>query len=191
MVGRMGRLVEDLLEISQIASGRLAIDIELEEIDLAALVREVAARFAPAAERAGSAVAVSGLDRCPGRWDRLRLEQVVIQLLSNALKYGAGHPVEVTLGADGGVAHLTVRDHGLGIDPAVREQIFQRFERAVSTRHYGGFGLGLWIAREVAEAHGGRIFVESEPGKGASFTLVLPSGPSRQAAEASPAGPHA
>ncbi|WP_052518412.1 PAS domain-containing sensor histidine kinase [Archangium violaceum] len=173
-VGRLGVLVDELLDVSRITSGRLV--LRPEALDLAELVREVAGRFRPEAERAGCTLRV----RVPGpvvsRWDRLRLEQVLSNLLSNALKYGAGQPVEVALSTSGERAHLHVRDEGIGIEPAVQARIFERFERAVSDRHYGGLGLGLWITREIVTAMGGTIHVESVPGQGASFLVTLPRG---------------
>jgi signal transduction histidine kinase len=98
-------------------------------------------------------------------------------LLSNAAKYGAGRPVEVTVSSDSETSRLTVRDHGIGIDLEHQARIFDRFERAVSVRHYGGLGLGLWIVRQIVEAHGGSISVESSPGKGSAFTVELPRQP--------------
>ncbi|MFY0526898.1 ATP-binding protein [Archangium gephyra] len=171
---RLGVLVDELLDVSRITSGRLV--LHPEELDLAELVREVAGQLRPEAERAGCALSV----RVPGpvvsRWDRLRLEQVLSNLLSNALKYGAGHPVEVALSTSGERVHLRVRDEGIGIEPEVQERIFERFERAVSDRNYGGLGMGLWITREIVTAMGGTIHVESAPRRGATFTVDLPRG---------------
>jgi len=111
-----------------------------------------------------------------GHWDRLRLEQVVTNLLTNAIKYGAGKPIDVAVERAPSLARLTVRDQGIGISAEDQARIFQRFERAVSTRHFGGFGLGLWISKNLVEAHGGRIHVVSQPGAGATFTVELPTG---------------
>src|SRR5262249_15142027 len=114
--------------------------------------------------------------RVGGRWDRLRLEQVVLNLLSNAMKYGAGEPIDIdiTLEPGTGRARLTVRDHGIGIAPEALAQIFDRFERAVSSRHYGGLGLGPYIRRLILGALGGTVRVESMLGAGALFTVELP-----------------
>jgi signal transduction histidine kinase len=109
-----------------------------------------------------------------GHWDRLRLEQVVSNLIANAIKYGAGRPVEVRVSRGGSYALLEVRDHGIGVAEEDHDRIFQRFERAISGAHYGGFGLGLWISREIVLAQGGFIELESAPGKGATFTVRLP-----------------
>ncbi|HEY0095550.1 MAG TPA: HAMP domain-containing sensor histidine kinase, partial [Archangium sp.] len=171
-VSRLGVLVAELLDVSRITSGRLV--LHPEELDLAGLVREVAERLRPEAARAECALRV----RVPGpvvsRWDRLRLEQVLSNLLSNALKYGAGQPVEVALSTSGARVFLRVRDEGIGIETAAQERIFERFERAVSDRHYGGLGMGLWITREIVTAMGGTIHVESAPEQGATFIVELP-----------------
>jgi signal transduction histidine kinase len=112
-----------------------------------------------------------------GEWDVLRLEQVVTNLLSNALKFGAGCPVSLRVEEAAGWARLTVRDGGIGMDEHVRSRIFGRFERGVSERHYGGLGLGLFITHQVVEALGGHIRVESVPGRGSTFTVELPCTP--------------
>jgi signal transduction histidine kinase len=104
----------------------------------------------------------------------MRIAQVVTNLLSNACKYGSGKPVEVTVEPAGERAVLTVRDHGIGIQTEHLERIFECFARAVPPRHYGGLGLGLYITRQVVEAHGGTIRAESEVGAGATFVVDLP-----------------
>ncbi|MCO5171222.1 MAG: ATP-binding protein [Planctomycetes bacterium] len=173
-VERLGALVANLLDISRIAAHRL--DLRLEEVDLGAVVQEVVARARDDARRGGCELNVRVAPALRGRWDRRRLEQVVSSLLSNALKYGAGAPVDVEVlpGPAGDEARLVVRDRGIGIAPEDQRRIFERFERAVSERNYGGFGLGLWISRQVVEAMGGRIEVESAVGQGATFTAHLP-----------------
>jgi signal transduction histidine kinase len=114
-----------------------------------------------------------------GFWDPLVVEQIASNLLSNATKFGGDQPVEVTLFADDDNAHLVVTDHGIGIEPEAQERIFRRFERAVPDEQYGGFGIGLWVARQAAEAHGGRIRVSSAPGAGSTFVVDLPREPQR------------
>ena len=170
-VDRLSRLVTSLLDISRISAGRL--DLELEEVDLAEVAREVAARFEDEARRVGCTIRLRADAPLVGRWDRMRLDQVVTNLLSNALKYGAGKPVEVIAEGDGPRAVLSVRDHGIGISEADQRRIFQRFERAVSKRNYGGFGLGLWIVRQIVESLGGVVRVQSAPGGGSLFTVEL------------------
>jgi signal transduction histidine kinase len=171
-VTRLAELMDGLLDVSRISTGRLR--IQREELDLTALVQEVVARFVPEAERAGCALDVRPAAPCVGSWDRVRLEQVVSNLLSNALKYGAGRPVHVHVEQEAGLARLWVRDEGIGIDEASHSRIFQKFERAVSERHYGGLGLGLYVVRTLVEAMGGTIRVESQPGEGATFIVELP-----------------
>jgi signal transduction histidine kinase len=126
------------------------------------------------ADRARSTLRVDVEGVLLGRWDRLRLEQVVSNLLSNALKYGAGKPVHVRVEQRFGRAHLVVRDEGIGIAAEHLPRIFGRFERAVESEHFGGLGLGLYITRYLVEALGGTIRVTSEPGQGATFEVSLP-----------------
>ncbi len=169
---RLEQLVGELLDVSRITAGRLKLD--RERCDLGAVAREVVERFADELALAGCALALSCDGEVVGCWDRLRLDQVVTNLLSNAIKYGRGKPIDLEVARDGERARLTVRDRGIGIDPGHHARIFGRFERAVSERHYGGFGLGLWIVRQIVENHGGSIALESAPGQGARFTVELP-----------------
>src|SRR5262249_54922925 len=126
------------------------------------------------AERAGCPVKLQGAQTVPGRWDRLRVGQVVTNLLSNAIKFGGGRPVEIEVALAGDLARLRVRDHGVGVAPEARGRIFGRFERASSDQHYPGLGLGLWITKQIVDACGGTIAVESQPGKGSTFIVELP-----------------
>ena len=169
---RIARLVEMLLDVSRIHAGRL--DIEIEQVDLSALVPEVAARFTAELTRANCTLGLLIAPSVVGAWDRLRLDQVITNLLSNAIKFGPGKPIEVGLESVGACARLWVRDHGIGIAPERQRHIFGRFERAVPSRSYGGLGLGLYISRTIVEALGGTIKVESEPGEGSTFTVELP-----------------
>jgi signal transduction histidine kinase len=169
---RLGELVNRLLDVSRVGEGPM--DLVRDEVDLAALAEEVAARFADAALEAGSSLEVDARSPVRGPWDRLRLETVVVNLLSNAVKYGRGRPITLRVWAADGCALLQVRDGGIGIESADQARIFARYGRAVPERHYGGFGVGLWVSRLVAEAHGGHLEVESSPGEGATFTLELP-----------------
>ena len=168
---RLGTLVTDLLEVSRISSGRLT--LQLEEMDLAESVRDVAERHEPEARNAGTTISVQ-TEPVIGRWDRLRIEQVIANLLVNAIKYGGGLPVRLTVERADGGARLTVRDEGIGISTEDQDRIFDRFERAVSVRSYGGMGLGLYIAQQIVDAHGGRIQVRSARGEGSTFMVDLP-----------------
>ncbi|WP_242346906.1 sensor histidine kinase [Anaeromyxobacter terrae] len=171
---RLEKLVAALLDVSRIHMGKL--DLDLEEVELGAVVTDALAQLEDEASQTGSTLSASGT-AVRGAWDRLRLSQVVTNLLSNAVKYGAGKPVEVSYGPSATGALLVVRDQGIGIAAADQPQIFERFERAVSSRNYGGLGLGLYIVRRIVEAHGGTIRVESSPGKGSTFQVELPLRP--------------
>jgi signal transduction histidine kinase len=169
---RLTKLVENLLDLSRIAAGRLT--LVPEEFDLAEMVRDGVKRFQPEAEHLGCKLQVDARGPLRGRWDHLRLEQVLSNLLANAIKYGAGHPIEIEGQPVDHKVRLVVRDHGIGMSPQDASRAFDRFERAVSARHYGGLGLGLYITRPIVEAHGGQVTVDSRLGHGATFTVVLP-----------------
>ncbi|AKJ08182.1 PAS domain S-box-containing protein [Archangium gephyra] len=171
-VSRLSRLIDSLLDVSRIGAGKLELD--WEDVDLVEVVREVVGRFEPQATKAGCRVTVSAPGPVLGRWDRLRLDQVVTNLLTNALKYGAGKPVELSVTTQAGHAVLLVHDQGIGIEPGNLSRIFERFERAVSERHYGGLGLGLYITRTIVQALGGTIEARSTPGEGSTFSVSLP-----------------
>jgi signal transduction histidine kinase len=170
---RLSTLTDELLDVSRVSAGRLT--LEREECDLSAIVLDVADRQAETLARARCKLRVLAEEPTLGSWDRNRVEQVVSNLLSNACKYGAGEPVELLVKKVEDRVRLTVRDHGIGVSHEDHSRIFDRFERAASSsKHYGGLGLGLWICRQVVEAHGGTIRVESGSGTGATFTVELP-----------------
>jgi PAS domain S-box-containing protein len=167
---RLTHLVDTLLD-AQVARGR--IELEKRDLDLGALVREVVERHRGHADRIGSELTIEAIP-IVGSWDRARVEQIVTNLMTNALKYGAGKPVRVVVGADAAEATIEVHDQGIGLARRDLDRIFEKFERAASRESYAGFGLGLYITRKLVDAHGGRIEVESEPGKGAMFRVRLP-----------------
>ncbi len=171
-VRRLDRLTSNLLDVARITQGRLG--LERTETDLAALTREIARRFTQPAALAASTIVMDCASPVKGFWDPMRLDQVVTNLLSNAIKYGAQKPIRVTVQADSSTARLIVEDQGIGMDESDTVRVFERFERAVSSRHYGGLGLGLYISREIVQAHRGTIRVETQPGKGARFIVELP-----------------
>jgi PAS domain S-box-containing protein len=176
---RLSRLVESLLDISRLTAGKF--DLDVERFDLAELVRDVVDGFQSEAQRAGSAIDVSAEHTVIGEWDRSRLERIISNLLSNAIKYGLGRPIAVDVHENDDSVRVTIADHGIGIDEGALGRIFRQFERGASLRHYGGLGLGLFIARQLAEAHGGTIVARSRLGHGSTFTLVLPRGSQAQA----------
>lgn len=177
-VDRLQRLITSLLDVScMTAEGMI---LERNQFDLASAVREVLGRLSHECSRAGCSVTFEAPAAVVGDWDRSRIEQVVENLVGNSLKYGAGKPIEVRVGGDAERARISVRDHGMGIAPQDQDRIFGRFERLLPLQHYGGFGLGLWIARQIVFQHFGEIKVTSAQGEGALFTVELPrrsSGP--------------
>ena len=173
-IGRLGQLVERVLDVGRIGTGLL--EIHREAVDVTGLVAQVAGSFADAATHAGSELRVEGEPGLTAWWGRDRIEQALANLVANALKFGAGHPIEIRVSREEQWVRIVVRDQGIGIAPEDIERIFQRFERAMSPSKYGGLGLGLFFTREIAASHGGTIHAESEPGKGATFVLELPVG---------------
>ncbi len=171
---RLSLLVNELLDVSRMRLGRL--ELRLEEADLAEVAREAATHVEVDIGRSGSQLAYD-LVPAPARFDRLRLEQVVGNLLVNAGKFGEGKPVRLRVWPDGAFVLLEVSDQGIGIAPEHQARVFERFQRAVPAQHFGGLGLGLYVARQIVEAHGGTIDVASEAGAGATFTVRLPKDP--------------
>ncbi|ATB31084.1 ATP-binding protein [Melittangium boletus] len=169
---RLSQLITLLLDVGRIVTGRVS--LERSAVDLTRMVREAMERLRDVFEQSGCPVTLNAPGPVVGHWDALRLEQVIVNLLTNAAKYGQGRPVTLTVREDDGMARLSVRDEGIGIAAEDLPRIFDRFERAVSVRHYGGLGLGLYISREIVESHGGRVSVESHPGQGSTFTVDLP-----------------
>ncbi len=169
---RITKLIGNLLDVSRISSGRLA--LEFEDVDFCEVLREVVERLEETRRRAGSSLQISVPGPVIGRWDRMRIDQVVSNLLINAIKYGKGNPIEISVEKSGEVARLKVRDSGIGIAPEEQAGIFDRFSRAHSAQRYGGFGLGLWIVRQIVDALGGSIEVQSKPGEGSTFLVKLP-----------------
>ena len=173
-VDRLARLISEMLDVSRIDAGRL--ELSIEEVDLGELVREVVARFSGELERAETKVELTVEAGVIDQWDRLRLDQVVTNLLHNAMKYGKGAPIDValTIDAESSTARLSVTDRGIGISAADQVRIFGRFERAVSSRAYGGMGVGLFIVAQILAAHRAAITVTSALGEGATFVVSLP-----------------
>jgi two-component system sensor kinase FixL len=176
---RISALVNELLDVSRMRLGKL--ELRYEDLDLADVAREVVAHLRHELSRSGSDLCAD-LSPAPGRWDRLRVEQVLTNLLVNAGKFGEGKPITLEVSAQGDQARIRVADRGIGIAAEHQSRVFDRFERAVPARHFGGLGLGLYVVRQIAEAHGGEVHVESAPGSGATFTVELPRDPPAQRA---------
>jgi signal transduction histidine kinase len=185
---RLAQLVGRLLDVSRLTTGRL--ELSLESFDLAEAARDVVARMSEQASRAGCTVELEASASMPGRWDRLRIEQVMTNLLSNAVKYGQGKPVHMKIDGDSDWAHISVADEGIGVSPDAVDRIFYRFERAAPMRHYGGLGLGLYVVAQIIDAHRGRIHVESQPGQGATFVVELPRNMTVSPYSEAPLQPH-
>jgi signal transduction histidine kinase len=171
-VVRLRSLIRDLLDASRISSGKLP--LELEDVDLCEVVHQTVERAQEACRRVGSPLDVRCAGSVVGRWDRMRLEHVVSNLLNNAIKYGEGKRIELSVEQIGDRARLKVQDFGIGMEPKEQARIFDRFARAHSARCYSGFGLGLWIVQRVVGELGGRIEVFSKPGQGSTFVVELP-----------------
>jgi signal transduction histidine kinase len=166
---RLQALIENLLDVVKITSGRMNLD--REPVDLRHVVTDIVGHLPVNHSRPDIVVDAHAV---VGLWDRVRLESVVANLVSNAVKFGEGKPIKISVSCNQTVARIIVTDQGIGIPPEEQARIFDKFERAVSERHYGGFGLGLWIVRQIVEAHGGCIQVMSEAGEGSTFVVELP-----------------
>ena len=173
---RLTVLVETLLDVSRIATGRFA--LQRGRVDFGTIVREAIERLDARIEAVHGRVRIK-LPEAPlmGDWDPLRLEQVVTNLVDNALKYAVGNPVDLTAIGDPERVTLLIEDRGPGIRAEDRERIFQRFERAASLDHFGGLGLGLYVSRQIVDAHGGSIATRDREGGGATFVVTLPRKP--------------
>jgi signal transduction histidine kinase len=174
-IHRYVRRAEVLLNVSRLTSGQFQLD--LERFDLGALLRDLAGEFAEAAQRTGVSIAVDVPQVLPGLWDRVAMEQIIDNLVSNSLKYGARTPIKLSaamLGEE--LVRIEVRDHGPGIAAEDRARVFGRFERAVGQgKQTGGFGVGLWVVGQLVAAMDGTITVDDAPGGGALFTVTLPA----------------
>ena len=164
--------MDDLLDVSRLTAGRFA--LRIERVDIVELVREVVGRLREQAAEVGSSIELVIAAPVVGSWDRSRLEQVVTNLISNAIKYGLGKPIALSVETVGDRVRIRVKDVGMGIPRADHSRVFQAFERLPTAERVGGLGLGLYIGRQIALAHGGTLTVESEPPHGSTFTLDLP-----------------
>jgi signal transduction histidine kinase len=171
-VSRLRTDLDRLLDFSRIRRGKLS--LELEELDLAAVVADVLDELQPQIEASGCVVRRSLEGPVIGRWDRMRLRHVAWNLISNATKFGANAPIEVEVAARESRATLRVSDHGPGVPEDVRARLFDLHERGAAEQPHTGFGVGLWLVRQITEAHGGTVRCEGAPGAGATFIVDLP-----------------
>lgn len=166
------RLIEDMLDVSRIRTGKLS--IRPSRFDLVQLVSNLLQNFAPQMEAAETSVSFEASEPVEGCWDEFRIEQVVSNLLTNALRYGGRSPIQARVYREGDEARVEVQDHGIGISAENQKRIFQQFERVSAKTVVAGLGLGLFISEQIVAAHGGSIVVESEINEGALFRVCLP-----------------
>ncbi len=169
------RRATTLLEMARASSGKL--NLQAAEVDLSALIRQVTTNMLPSAESAGCQVRITVEDGVSASCDPIAVEQVLENLLSNAVRFGPGRPVEVSLVRDDEFARLSVLDEGVGIADCEKSLIFERFHRSRRAKPNGGFGVGLWVTRQLVRAMRGEISVSSRRGGGSAFTVRLPLRP--------------
>jgi signal transduction histidine kinase len=173
-IDRLTVLIEDLLDVTRIETGKLT--YKFEKVDLSVMVKEIMDRYAEEAKYAKTEFKQNLQENVVSFCDRYRIEQVFINLLSNAIKYGSNNPIEVTVKSEPGKAIIIVKDNGMGIAKEMQSKIFERFERAISSTNISGLGLGLYITKQIIDAHQGSIEVESDLNAGSTFKVCLPTG---------------
>jgi signal transduction histidine kinase len=169
------RRTTTLLEVARASSGKL--NLQAAEVDLSGLIRQVTANMLPLAKSAGCQVRITVEDGVSALCDPTAVEQILENLLSNAIRFGPGRPVEVALACDGEMARLSVSDEGVGISDCDQALIFERFHRSRQAKPNGGFGVGLWVTRQLVRAMRGEISVVSRRGAGSAFTVRWPLRP--------------
>lgn len=169
---RLTRIVDNILDESKISEGRM--NLQREDFDLNFMVSEVLDRFKGTAQSSAVDIHYSHSVALIGNWDRYRLEQVLLNLLINGIRYGNRKAIYVEVTKADNHAILIVRDQGIGIKSEDHDRVFERFERAISENEVSGMGLGLYISRNIVRAHGGDIRLKSKLGEGSEFTVILP-----------------
>lgn len=172
-IDKLTRLVDDMLDIARIRTGKFS--LRKEPCELSSMLNEILARTKEQFEASGSGQPViEHIERAFGEWDPLRIEQVLLNIITNAIRYGQGKPIFISIKNYQESVRVTVRDQGLGITPSDQEKIFKRYERGLLGREVSGLGLGLFITRQIIEGHGGKIWLESEINQGSTFFVDLP-----------------
>lgn len=171
-IGRLENLVNEMLDVSRMRAGQIVLDIQ--HCDFSQLIKNVLQQYQPEFTKYKTPVHVNIPESVMGYWDDKRLEQVIVNLISNAIKYGRENPIHISLTVKDNKAIFAVKDNGIGISKSEQKKLFARFVRLVSVKHYGGLGLGLFIVRQIVDAHHGDIQIESEVDQGATFTVTLP-----------------
>lgn len=169
----MIRLIDDMLDVSRMRSGQLS--IRPGQVQLMDLLERVVSDLSLQAAATGCKLSLQPHPPVAGCWDEFRIEQVVVNLLTNALRYGGGQPVEVSVQHSGDTVRIDVRDEGKGIAASDLDRIFEPYERGARNGEPKGLGLGLYISRQLAISHGGELRVTSKPGEGSTFSLILPT----------------
>ena len=164
-----------LLDVSRLNSGNIS--LQIEQVEVSTLIERAAMSMIPMAERAGSEVRLNLQEGIKGHCDETAMEQILENLLSNAIRYGCGQPIEVDLSRHADTVVLSVTDHGVGISDQDQAQIFDRFWKLNHNKTNGGFGVGLWLTRQLVQVLRGEIAVASKPGIGSTFTVTLPLSP--------------
>ena len=171
-ITRLSVLIDDLLDVTRISAGKLSLN--KEHFSMKEMITDVVAQYSHQFKHAQSPVEVKIETDVVGLWDKVRIEQVLINLLTNASKYAPKKPIQVKMGKENGMIKIQVTDQGPGISPENQERIFKRFERVSDKQNIGGLGLGLYICKQIVEAHHGNIYVQSVLGEGSTFTVELP-----------------
>jgi signal transduction histidine kinase len=173
--GRLTQIIDNLLDVANIRTGRL--DLAPVPMQVYRFCADIVDQWAEVAHTAGCALILECAERLTSFWDAYRMEQVLAHLLANAIKYGAGKPITLSVSDNEDAIIIRVRDHGIGVAHQAAERIFDQYERAVSPREFGGLGLGLFICREIIEAHGGHIYMRNRDDGGAEFEIAMPKAP--------------
>jgi PAS domain S-box-containing protein len=172
-IDRLTRLVDDMLDISRLRTGKFS--LKKESCEISGMLRDILARTREQFAASGSGEPIiEQLDLVSGEWDPLRIDQVLTNIVTNAIRYGQGKPVRISVMRLEKTVRISVKDQGLGIPKSDQEKIFKRYERGLLSREVSGLGLGLFISKQIVEAHGGNIWVESTLNQGSTFFVDLP-----------------